>query len=853
MRKRFLSLLLALSLLLGIMPSAAAAETSAAPGEKQQVVYIPLDDRPFNDERVKLMAESLNIELIMPDKDLYATKLDNQPLNPNGTQYGNREALFTWLKEQDARYDTFILSLDQLLSGGLMNSRCQDTFDSLEFADGTTLSEFEVIDFLRELSQDNEIYLIDSVLRLATSCDYLGYNVTHYNLFRTYGMVGRPVLAGDDLTVQNIINNYPYGTDGVSYAYLQAGFSMKDLSILLSPMSSNTFAAHSGQLMEAYLHREALDSVPVLADSEPVDSAAIENSVREQQNSMLSVYLNIRQRKLLLTDYAMNQLAGQENVHYLLGVDDSSTGNNIQSNEIALFKTYLTDEDDQIFSSLDGIAHYALSQVFLSKHLLSAPKVSVSYLGDETDTVQAFNCYTPREMIDQTITCYGGVQISQEPELSIVVVTPGHSTSSDQILCRLVSLLNENEAAKLPTILVDLTGNQMKNFSTMLLENTHPGMLLSYSGHPEIPNGVIMALSQGFARYQSLTLSDFQTEETQQAHIKNLATALIKRAVYSDDVYFTMDSYLSELGLPRNNFGSITTEQQTTIDQTLTQEMQEAGQALLESFTAGGFLTSLTPYTTGSISRLAITDCTFPWLRQMEIDCVLEADWSDTPSEPGVFHRRYIDGTSETTFEPDLHITREESTKLLVSAMNLTVDLTPSDTPEDVSNWARPYVNMALEKGYVKGYEDGTFHGTQKITRAEFATLVIQYGQVENLDFTPVTEIVFGDVPPDSTEWYAENVYTLARAGLIIGDEHGNFLPDEPITRAEAVTLFNRLLGRVETLPDSLLQQYRFADVTSDWYLPQIQEASISHYCRSSAPEETPEDPDPSEEPDNPQ
>lgn len=124
-----------------------------------------------------------------------------------------------------AIYDIFILSLDQLLSGGLMNSRCMSENQDLILDDGSAMTEYAVIDYLCELSQTKQLYLIDSVMRLASSCDYGGFQLEHYSIFRAYGNVARPVLKDDALTIENIIANYKYYEDGTTPAYHRAGLS----------------------------------------------------------------------------------------------------------------------------------------------------------------------------------------------------------------------------------------------------------------------------------------------------------------------------------------------------------------------------------------------------------------------------------------------------------------------------------------------------------------------------------------------------------------------------------------------------------------------------------------------------
>ena len=123
MRKRILALLLACLLLSGCGPQRTEPVQAPLATEGSTIAYVPLDDRPDNVGRVVYLAESLGYVLEMPEADWYHTCLDGQPTNANGTQYGNRAALYEWVLEQEAAgCDRYVLFLDQLLSGGLVNS-----------------------------------------------------------------------------------------------------------------------------------------------------------------------------------------------------------------------------------------------------------------------------------------------------------------------------------------------------------------------------------------------------------------------------------------------------------------------------------------------------------------------------------------------------------------------------------------------------------------------------------------------------------------------------------------------------------------------------------------------------------
>src|SRR5450756_1474905 len=66
-----------------------------------KIAYVPLDNRPCNNDRMILAAKAAGFEILIPDEDLFATVLDGQPKNSNGTQYGDRKALIDWVWAQD--------------------------------------------------------------------------------------------------------------------------------------------------------------------------------------------------------------------------------------------------------------------------------------------------------------------------------------------------------------------------------------------------------------------------------------------------------------------------------------------------------------------------------------------------------------------------------------------------------------------------------------------------------------------------------------------------------------------------------------------------------------------------------
>lgn len=130
------------------------------------VLYLPLDNRPVNDLRVEALADSTGMNVLLPPEDLYATRLDGQTTNANGTQYGDTHALLQWVLDNEDACDVLIVSMDQLLSGGLVNSRWED---------GTDLTwEKDAIDTLSQIAARKPVYVFDTVMRLATTAGYQG-------------------------------------------------------------------------------------------------------------------------------------------------------------------------------------------------------------------------------------------------------------------------------------------------------------------------------------------------------------------------------------------------------------------------------------------------------------------------------------------------------------------------------------------------------------------------------------------------------------------------------------------------------------------------------------------------------
>ena len=209
MKKRILAAALACVLLAGCGHKRTEPKPAEPAVDGNVIAYVPLDDRPDNVGRVVYLAESLGYVLEMPEADDYRTRLKDQPTNSNGTQYGDRADLFEWVLEQEEQgCDRYVLFMDQLLSGGLVNSRSMAEHEKIVLSDGTALTEYEAMERLLTTlgaDSDNRVWLLDSVMRLAPTVGYDHWDLEGYNALRQYGMQSRPELTPAELGLERII------------------------------------------------------------------------------------------------------------------------------------------------------------------------------------------------------------------------------------------------------------------------------------------------------------------------------------------------------------------------------------------------------------------------------------------------------------------------------------------------------------------------------------------------------------------------------------------------------------------------------------------------------------------------
>ena len=196
----------------------------------------------------------------------------------------------------------------------------------------------------------------------------------------------------------------------------------------------------------------------------------------------------------------------------------------------------------------------------------------------------------------------------------------------------------------------------------------------------------------------------------------------------------------------------------------------------------------------------------------------------------GKDHYAYVVGYPDGLVYPQKNITRAEVATIffrLLKDETREANMTKSNGYNDMKDgaWYTCAVSTLSKMGIIKGYEDGSFKPDASISRAEFAAIAARFDP--DGDKTPAT---FSDV---SSHWAKDEISIAANHGWIKGYEDGSFKPDQKITRAETMTLVNRVLKRLPETKDDLhkdMKTWPDNQNESAWFYLAVQEATNSHY-----------------------
>ncbi|MCL6664240.1 MULTISPECIES: S-layer homology domain-containing protein [Paenibacillus] len=183
--------------------------------------------------------------------------------------------------------------------------------------------------------------------------------------------------------------------------------------------------------------------------------------------------------------------------------------------------------------------------------------------------------------------------------------------------------------------------------------------------------------------------------------------------------------------------------------------------------------------------------------------------------------RPYIQGYVDGSFRPERSVSRAEMATLITRVLGGTSTTEGNHTFKDVksTHWAQSAIAAAAQSGYVKGYTNGSFKPDQAMTRGELASVLQHLLSAEQAADATNT---FNDL---NNHWAQQAIAQLNAVGVVTGYADGTFRPGQLVTRAEAVTMLNKLIGLESTT--NVARQW--SDVPdTHWAYKAIEAASIS-------------------------
>lgn len=200
-------------------------------------------------------------------------------------------------------------------------------------------------------------------------------------------------------------------------------------------------------------------------------------------------------------------------------------------------------------------------------------------------------------------------------------------------------------------------------------------------------------------------------------------------------------------------------------------------------------------------------------------------------------HDAYIVGYDNGYVGPNDTLTRAEAAQIIYTLMT---DEAKAENAKkngktfvDVSktHWAYEAITMMTKAGVMVGTGDGKFAPGAVITREQFATMIAQLFKIEVNQ--PITGYIFKDLNGSFADKYINLLYAM---GILEGKGNNTFGPKDSLTRAQAITIVNKLIGRLPgdgttsfgAVADQMKKWPDNMD-TSAWYYAAVQEATNSH------------------------
>lgn len=462
----------------------------------RNVLYVPLDDRPVNLDDVIKLGQASGLNLITPLAADIRNRLDSvaeasgsQLIGTSAPTFGKPEDIRQFILSHASSVQGFIISIDMLVYGGLIGSRRLRTSGGGTYPhyDSGTADLLDVIREIKQLYPNKPIYVLDTIMRLATTTYVEGLSYNAYTESRSLMGIARKKYTD----FNDILNGYNISSDGTE---------------LGDTVHFNKTHYYNTRQHKFKTNHYVLDRL-----------------VRQGYIDFLAVGVDDANKE----GVQMNEIRFVKNYidRYLGGCDGQNPNRAI------------------ILPDADGLGHSLVARMANQLHREGRKtQISVQYFGPHGSTIiNNYEYMTVHQNILRHIDVVGGQYVTCTPNIEILAITDETQVSSA------VSRIHANGANLLATVVMDFTGRGSANptVTEALLDSQYTGRLLGYSAWNTAGNLMGISLGMGQARYAFLVSETSASElnMTVNAHGSLLFKRFLKDYYYKRLAVVDVRSY----------------------------------------------------------------------------------------------------------------------------------------------------------------------------------------------------------------------------------------------------------------------------------------------------------------------
>lgn len=432
----------------------------------KKVLYIPLDDRPVNLDDVIMQGRSAGISIITPHAKDIKNRLDTA-MTAEGTQvtstynpsFGDPQQIRIFIEQNAHKVDGFIISLDMLVYGGLIGSRRLRSSGGEAYPNYDASANYllEVLTQIKQQYPQKPLYVMDTIMRLATTVQVEGLTMDAYTESRSLMQQPRP--AEQDF--ESILRDYDRKQDGGCF--------------------EESIHFNKEQYYNARRHKFKTNHY------------VLEQLVKQGVVDFLAIGVD---------DAYVSGVQANE-IHW---IEDK-------------INTWLEGEQGQnrdkaiILPDADGLGHALLARMATFLYSVNDLKLkyNVTYFGPHGSTIiNPYEYMSVHQNIVHHVDIIGGIlesdsesnselgsESKHQSDVHIIAITdPEESPAA-------VEVMEANASNQIPTVLVDFTGGGAANeaVTKALLHSPATGQLFGYSGWNTAGNKLGIALGMAQARY----------------------------------------------------------------------------------------------------------------------------------------------------------------------------------------------------------------------------------------------------------------------------------------------------------------------------------------------------------------